>query len=88
MYHLNTPKFTPETSYNPIYERWEVYITSKEEINSYVGYIKAQFIEDKRKYVQVKARGNAIENALKVVQIVKENLGQISSLTSFSLQQL
>ena len=46
----------------------------------------AQFKEDKRKYVVVKARGNAIENALKVVQLVKENVGGIHSCTRFSIQ--
>jgi DNA-binding protein len=51
-----------------------------------VGYVRTQFIEEKRKYVFVKARGQAVENALKVVQLVKENLGGIHSCTKFSLQ--
>ena len=61
-------------------------ISNKLNINSYVGYCKAQFHDDKRKYIVVKARGNAIENALKVVQLVKETIGGIHSCTKFSLQ--
>ena len=68
------------------YERWEVCISAKTNINNYVGYVKAQFLEDKRKYVVMKARGAAIENALKVMQLVKENLGGIHSQIKFSLQ--
>ena len=67
------------------YERWEVCIPNNHNINQYVGYIRAQFEDDKRKYVVVKARGGAVENALKVVQIVKEIRGGIHSSTKFSL---
>ena len=71
---------------NRVYERWEVCVSSRHNINSYVGYCKAQFQDDKRKYIIVKARGNAIENALKVVQLVKENIGGIHSITKLNLQ--
>jgi hypothetical protein len=49
-----------------MYERWEVCISNRVNINSYVGYCKAIFLEDLRKFVVLKARGLAIENALKV----------------------
>jgi DNA-binding protein len=49
------------------YERWEVCISNRVDINSYFGYCKALFHEDKSKFVVIKARGLAIENALKVV---------------------
>lgn len=68
------------------YERWEVCISNKFNINSYVGYCKAQFLEEKRTYVVVKARGQAIENALKVVQLVKENIGGINSCVRLQMQ--
>lgn len=67
------------------YERWEVCISAKMNINSYVGYVRAQFFDDKRQFVIVKARGLAIENALKVVQLVKENMGDIHSQSKFYL---
>jgi len=51
----------------PGYERWEVCIKAKEDINSYVGYVRAQFFDEKRPFVVIRARGLAIENALKVV---------------------
>jgi DNA-binding protein len=70
---------------NTNYERWEVCISGKQNINNYVGYVKAQFHDDQRKFVVVKARGYAIENALKVVQLIKENLGGIHSCTRFYL---
>ena len=72
---------------NNSYERWEVCISGKMNINSYVGYVRAQFIDDKRRFVIVKARGFAIENALKVVQLVKENMGDIHSQTRFYLMK-
>ncbi len=68
------------------YERWEVCVSSKHNINSYVGYCQAQFVDERRKYVVVKARGAAIENAMKVVQLVKENMGGIHSCLKFQLQ--
>ena len=49
------------------YERWEVCVSNKLDINKYVGYCQAQFMEENLKYVVVKARGQAIENAFKVV---------------------
>lgn len=49
------------------YDRWEVCISNKQNINSYVGYCKALFVEEQRIYVVLKARGLAIENALKVM---------------------
>lgn len=61
------------------YERWEVCVKAKEDVNSYVGYVRAQFFEEKRPFVIVRARGFAIENALKVVQLVKDNMGDIHS---------
>ena len=68
------------------YERWEVCISNRVDINSYFGYCKAIFHEDKSKFVVIKARGLAIENALKVVQLVKENLEGVSSCTKLGLQ--
>jgi hypothetical protein len=43
--------------------------------------VRAQFFDEQRQFVVVKARGLAIENALKVVQLVKENIGDIHSQT-------
>ncbi len=68
------------------YERWEVCISNRVDINSYFGYCRALFLEDKSKFVVIKARGLAIENALKVVQLVKENLNGVSSCIKFGLQ--
>lgn len=68
------------------YERWEVCISNRVDINSYFGYCRALFLEDKSKFVVIKARGLAIENALKVVQLVKENLQGVSSCTKLGLQ--
>ena len=68
------------------YERWEVCISNRVDINSYFGYCRALFLEDKSKFVVIKARGLAIENALKVVQLVKENLHGVSSCTKLGLQ--
>eukprot|EP00347_Sterkiella_histriomuscorum_P015751 403355819 len=67
------------------YERWEVCVKAGLNINAYVGYARAQFLEEGKKFVVVKARGFAIENALKVVQLVKENMGDIHSQTRFYL---
>jgi len=61
------------------YQRWEVCVSAKMDINGYVGYVRAQFFEEQRQFVVVRARGLAIENALKVVQLVKENIGDIHS---------
>jgi DNA-binding protein len=63
-----------------------VCISSKFNINSYVGYCKAQFLEEHRPFVVVKARAAAIETALKVVQLVKENIGGIHSNIELQLQ--
>ena len=52
---------------NQEYERWELCVKAGMNINQYVGYARAQFYDDQRKFVVVKARGQAIENALKVV---------------------
>lgn len=69
------------------YKRWEVGISNKFlNLNSYVGYCKAQFEQEQRKYVVIKARGNAIENAMKVVQLVRENIGGLHAYTNFGLQ--
>ena len=54
-------------------------------INNYVGYARALFLEENRKFIVVKARGAAIENALKVVSLVKENMGDIHSQLKFSM---
>ncbi len=48
-------------------------------VNCYVGYCRALFIEENRKFVILKARGMAIENALIVMQLVKENIGGCTS---------
>lgn len=71
----------------PSYQRWEVCVSNRFNLNSYVGYCKAQFEQEQRDFVVIKARGAAIENALKVVQLVKENIGCIHSYTNFTLQQ-
>ena len=67
------------------YQKWEVCVTAKDDINGYVGYVRAQFFEEQRQFVVVRARGLAIENALKVVQLVKENIGDIHSQTRLYL---
>lgn len=69
------------------YERWEVCVKAGLNINAYVGYARAQFIEEGKKFIVVKARGYAIENALKVMQLVKENMGDIHSQTRFYLMK-
>lgn len=72
-------------NHNLEYERWEVCVKAGLNINAYVGYARAQFLEENKKFLVVKARGYAIENALKVVQLVKENMGDIHSQTRFYL---
>ncbi|CDW82497.1 UNKNOWN [Stylonychia lemnae] len=67
------------------YERWELCVKAGLNINQYVGYARAQFFDDNRRFVVVKARGQAIENALKVVQLVKENMGDIHSQSKLYL---
>jgi hypothetical protein len=67
------------------YRRWEVCVSNKFNLNSYVGYCKAQFTEEKRRYIVLKARGSAIENAIKVMQLVKETIGGIHSCIFMNL---
>jgi DNA-binding protein len=55
-------------------------------LNKYVGYCKAQFEEEFREYIVIKARGGAIETALKIMQLVKDNIGSLHSYTNFNLQ--
>lgn len=62
------------------YERWEVYIKHTENITPYLGYIRALFLEEKRDFSIIKARGMAIESALRVIQLVKEEMGNIHSV--------
>jgi hypothetical protein len=81
----NSSSSSSKSNLHNSYERWEVCISSKMNINSYVGYCKAQFNDERRKYVVVKARGLAIENALKVVQLVMESQAGISSCIRFGL---
>src|ERR1700760_3248776 len=81
MTHMNTY----DTKYS--IERWEVYIKHQDNIGPYIGYIKALFYEDKREYCILRGRGNAIETVLKVVQMAKDELGSIHSITSCSLQR-
>jgi DNA-binding protein len=52
-----------------------------------VGYVRAQFGDDRRRFVIIKARGLAIENALKVVQLIKENMGDIHSTTRLDIMR-
>ena len=55
-------------------------------ITPYLGYIRALFLEDRRDYCVVKATGLAIETALKVVQVTREEMGNIHSLMRIMLQ--
>lgn len=71
----------PETGY----DRWEVCVKNGFDINQYMAYARAQFIQENKKFIVVKARGLAVENALKVVQLLKENLGDLHSQIRFFL---
>ncbi len=53
-------------SSNRSYDRHELCISSKMDIGGYLGYARVQLIDEKKPFVVIKARGNAIENALKV----------------------
>lgn len=79
----NTPHLNknPETGY----ERWEVCVKNGFDINQYMAYARAQFIQENKKFIVVKAKGLAVENALKVVQLLKENLGDLHSQIRFFL---
>jgi hypothetical protein len=63
-----------------------VCISNRIDINAYFGYCRALFLEDQCKFIVVKARGLAIENAFKVVQLVKDNLEGVSSCIKMGLQ--
>lgn len=67
------------------YRRWEVCVSNKFNLNSYVGYCKAQFNDERRRYIVLKARGNGIENAIKVMQLVKETIGGVHSCIFMAL---
>jgi DNA-binding protein len=68
------------------YQRWEVYIKHTDNITPYLGYIRALFYDDKREFVMVKARGFAIESALRVIQMVREEMGNIYSVIKVYMQ--
>lgn len=56
---------------NHFYDRHELCISSKMDIGGYLGYARVQLIDEKKPFVIIKARGNAIENALKVAEMAK-----------------
>jgi hypothetical protein len=56
---------------NKSYDRHELCISSKIEIGAYLGYARAQLIDEQKPFIVIKARGNAIENALKVTEMAK-----------------
>ena len=51
-----------------------------------MGYARVQLIDEKKPFVVIKARGNAIENALKVADMAKKNIQGIHSCTKLWLQ--
>ena len=67
------------------YPRWEVYVKHTDNITPYIGYIKALFFEDKMEFCIVRATGKAIETALRVAQMAKEEIGNICSNTKMYL---
>lgn len=66
-------------------ERWEVHIKHIDHIGPYVGYIRALFMDDKREFCKVKARGYAIETALKTIQMAKDELEDLHVTYEVSL---
>jgi hypothetical protein len=56
-----------ESGYTRPLERWEVFVKHSINITPYVNYIRALFHDDKRDYIIVKGRGNAVETAMKVI---------------------
>jgi DNA-binding protein len=41
------------------------------DIGGYLGYARVQLIDEQKPFIVIKARGNAIENALKVAEMAK-----------------
>lgn len=68
------------------YDRHELCISSKMDIGGYLGYARVQLIDEKKPFVVIKARGNAIENALKVAEMAKQTISGVLSCTKFCLQ--
>ncbi len=68
------------------YQRWVVRIKHTERIQPYVNYIRNLFANEKRQYCLIKACGNAIETAFKVVQEAKEEIGNLRTVMSLHLQ--
>lgn len=68
------------------YDRHELCISSKMDIGGYLGYARVQLIDEKKPFVVIKARGNAIENALKVAEMAKQTIAGVLSCTKICLQ--
>ena len=68
------------------YARHELCISSKYDLGGYVGYARVQLIDERKPFVVVKARGNAIENALKVAEMTKRSIPGVFSCTKLWLQ--
>jgi DNA-binding protein len=71
---------------NRSYDRHELCISSKMDIGGYLGYARVQLIDEKKPFVVIKARGNAIENALKVAEMAKQTIAGVLSCTKICLQ--
>jgi hypothetical protein len=56
------------------------------DIGGYLGYARVQLIDEKKPFVVIKARGNAIENALKVAEMAKQTIAGVLSCTKICLQ--
>jgi len=74
------------TTNNRSYDRHELCISSKMDIGGYLGYARVQLIDEKKPFVVIKARGNAIENALKVAAMAKQTIAGVLSCTKICLQ--
>jgi len=75
-----------QTPTNRSYDRHELCISSKMDIGGYLGYARVQLIDEKKPFVVIKARGNAIENALKVAEMAKQTIAGVLSCTKICLQ--
>jgi DNA-binding protein len=70
---------------NQSYDRHELCISSKMDIGGYLGYARVQLIDEQKPFIVIKARGNAIENALKVAEMAKQTINGVLSCTKFCL---
>ncbi len=68
------------------YARHELCISSKNDLGGYLGYARVQLVDERKPFVIIKARGNAIENALKVAEMAKRSISGVYSCTKLWLQ--